>query len=54
MKYAIIRDDGVTEVREDPYDIPTDAIELTDEQYNQLTSGNYVLQNKQIVINPNN
>ena len=53
MKYAVIRQDGVTEVRENNYALPDGAIVLNDEQYHQLTSGAYILQNGQIVINPN-
>ena len=53
MKYAIVRQDGVTEVREDSYPLQQGAIVLTDEQYNQLISGQYIVQNGQIVVNPN-
>jgi hypothetical protein len=53
MKYAVIRQDGVTEIREDDHALPDGAIVLNDEQYHQLTSGAYILQNGQIVANPN-
>jgi hypothetical protein len=53
MKYAVIRQDGVTEIREDDHDLPDGAIQLDDEQYSQLISGAYILQNGQIVVNPN-
>lgn len=53
MKYAIVRQDGVTEVREDSYELPQNAIKLNDEQYQQLCSGEYILQNGLIVVNPN-
>jgi hypothetical protein len=53
MKYAIERQDGVTEIREDDHDFPEGAMQLDDEQYNQLISGAYILQNGQIVANPN-
>ena len=53
MKYAVIRQDGVTELREDSYVLSEGAMQLNDEQYNQLTSGAYILQNGQIVANPN-
>jgi hypothetical protein len=52
MKYAIVRQDGVTEIREDNYPLQQGAIQLTDEQYDQLISGQYILQNGQIVVNP--
>jgi hypothetical protein len=53
MKYALIREDGVTEIREDSSVMPNNAIVLTDSQYNQLISGEYILQNSNIIINPN-
>jgi hypothetical protein len=53
MKYAVIRQDGVTEIREDNYALPNGAIVLNDGQYYQLTSGTYILQDGQIVSNPN-
>ena len=53
MKYAIVREDGATEIREDSYPLQANSIALTDEQHAQLISGKYVLQNGQVVINPN-
>jgi hypothetical protein len=53
MKYAIITSDNVTEIREDSYPLQYGAILLTDEQYDNLISGNYIIQNSNIVINPN-
>jgi hypothetical protein len=53
MKYALVREDGLTEIREDNYSLPDNAIALTDLQYDQLTSGNYILRNGQIVANSN-
>jgi len=53
MKYAIVRTDGITEAREDSYPLQEGAIVLTDEQYDNLISGLYILQNGQIVANPN-
>jgi hypothetical protein len=53
MKYALIRQDDVTEIREDKYSLPDGAFPLTDEQYDQLISGQYILQNNQIIANPN-
>jgi hypothetical protein len=52
MKYALIRQDGVTEIREDSYPLQEGAFALTDAQYDQLISGQYILQNNQIVANP--
>ena len=51
MKYAIVRQDGVTEVREDSNPLQENALLLTNEQYDQLISGQYIVQNGQIVIN---
>jgi hypothetical protein len=53
MKYAVLRQDGVTEIREDSHPLQEGAIVLTDEQYDQLISRLYILQNGQIVANPN-
>jgi hypothetical protein len=53
MRYATLREDGATEVREDSYPLPEGAFQLTNEQYDQLISGQYILQNGQIVVNPN-
>jgi hypothetical protein len=53
MKYAIVRQDGVTEMREDNYPLQDGAIVLNDEQFNQLSSGLFILQNGEIVTNPN-
>ena len=53
MKYALIRQDGITEIREDHNSLQENAIVLTNEQYEQLISGQFVLENGQIVSNPN-
>ena len=53
MKYAIVRDDGATEIREDNYPLQDNAIVLSDEQHAQLIRGEYILQDGQIVANPN-
>jgi hypothetical protein len=53
MKYATIRQDGITEIREDSHPLHENAIQLTDTQYDQLISGQYILQNGQVVVNPN-
>ena len=53
MKYAIVRTDGVTEIREDSHPFQEGAIVLTDADYDKLISGLYILQNGQIVANPN-
>jgi len=52
MKYATVRQDGVTEIREDLHPLQEGVIVLTDEQYDQLISGQYILQDGQIVANP--
>jgi hypothetical protein len=52
MKYAIVREDNATEIREDSYPLQDGAIVLTDEQYEQLISGTHILQNGEIVVNP--
>ena len=53
MKYAIVRTDGVTEIREDSHPLQKGAIVLTDADYDKLISGEYVFQDGQIVVNPN-
>ena len=53
MKYAIVTKDGGMEIREDSYPLQENAIVLTDEQHAQLISGKYILQNGQVVVNPN-
>jgi hypothetical protein len=53
MKYAVLRQDGATEVREDSHPFQEGAIVLTDADYDKLISGEYVLQDGQIVVNPN-
>jgi hypothetical protein len=53
MKYALIRQDGVTEIREDSYPLQEGVFVLTNEQYDQLIGGQYILQNNQIVANLN-
>lgn len=53
MKYALTRQDGIIEIREDSYPLQDSAFLLTDEQYDQLTNGQYILQNGEIVVNPN-
>ena len=53
MKYATLRQDGATEIREDSHPLPEGAIVLTDEQHDQLIIGQYIVQNGQIVVNPN-
>ena len=53
MIYAITREDGVTELHENNYELPVGAIELNVEQYKQLTSGQFVLKDGAIIVNPN-
>ena len=52
MKYAIVREDNATEIREDSYPLQNGAILLTDEQYDHLINGTHILQNGEIVVNP--
>lgn len=53
MKYALTRQDDVTEIRQDNYPLQEGVFALTDAQYDQLISGQYILQNNQIIANPN-
>jgi hypothetical protein len=53
MKYALIRQDGVVELREDSYELPINAIELTDEQYESLLASDSIISNGVVVANPN-
>lgn len=53
MKYALIRDDGITEIREDSYPLQENAFVLNENQANQLMSGFFILQNGEIIKNPN-
>ena len=52
MKYATIRQDGVTELRQSPK-MPQDGIALTDEQYEGLAQGSMILEAGAVVTNPN-
>jgi len=52
MKYALINQNGLLEIREDSYELADGAIELTDEQYSLLCNGRSILQNGQVVNNP--
>lgn len=53
MKYALIRNDGVLEVREDNYPLANGAIVLTDAQFSDLIAGTHIVKDGAIVINPN-
>ena len=53
MIYAIVNQDGVTEIREDSYVLKDNAIPLTDEQYDKLITGIFILQGNELVNNPN-
>jgi len=53
MKYAIVNSSNVTELRNDSYSLPENSIQLTDDEYEKLCSNQYILQNGQIVVNPN-
>ena len=52
MKYAIVREDNATEIREDSYPLQDGAVVLTNAQYEQLINGTHILQNGEIVVNP--
>ena len=52
MKYAIVRQDGVTEIRQDSSTFVENAFLLTDEQYTQLVENKYILKDGEIVVNP--
>jgi hypothetical protein len=41
------------EIREDSYPLQDGAIELTDEQYSQLIDESAIIENGQVVVNPN-
>jgi len=53
MKYALTREDGVTELREDNHPLQDGAIQLSNAEYEQLLSGLYIVENGAIVVNPN-
>jgi hypothetical protein len=53
MKYAILGVQNIYETREDNYPLKDGAIVLTDEQFDQLRSLQFILQDGQIVVNPN-
>ena len=52
MKYAVVRLDGVTELRQSP-EMPQDGIPLTDEQYSGIATGELILEAGNVVANPN-
>lgn len=49
MIYAIKNSDGATEVREDQYPLPKDAVEITKEERDGLLNGTMKFENGQIV-----
>jgi hypothetical protein len=53
MKYVVINLNGVMEIREDSYSIPERGLVIDDAQQEQLTTGQFIFQNGQIVVNPN-
>jgi hypothetical protein len=53
MKYAVVKDNGAVETRQDNYPLPEGAIPLSDEDFSKLRSCMYILENGQIVENPN-
>jgi hypothetical protein len=52
MKYVIVQSNGAVEVREDSYEIPTNAFVLTDDDYNKLLSGTHIFLNGLVIDNP--
>jgi hypothetical protein len=52
MKYVIVQSNGAVEVREDSYEIPTNAFILTDDDYNKLLSGTHIFLNGLVIDNP--
>lgn len=53
MKYLQTRDDGVVEIREDARtELPTNSIELSDEDFAKLDSNQYRYENGKIVAAP--
>ena len=53
MKYATLKTDGTVEICEDNYPLADGAIELTNEQYDRLRNNESILQDGQIIDNPN-
>jgi hypothetical protein len=52
MKYVIVQSNGAVEVREDSYEISTNAFVLTDDDYNKLLSGTHIFLNGLVIDNP--
>jgi hypothetical protein len=52
MKYVIVQSNGAVEVREDSYEVPTNAFVLTDDDYNKLLSGTHIFLNGLVIDNP--
>ena len=52
MKYILPTKTGY-EIRQDNYELPENAFELTDDEYEGFLSNKYLFQNKKIVVNPN-
>jgi hypothetical protein len=52
MKYAVINSFGTVEVREDSYELPENAITLSDDDFNRLLSNTHILLNGLVVENP--
>lgn len=51
MKYAIINQNGDTEIRMDSYELSEGSVPLTDVEYDELLSGKSVLVNGVVIIN---
>jgi hypothetical protein len=52
MKYLIVQSNGNVEIRQDSYELPTNAFVLTDEAYEQLLSESHIFVDGAIVLNP--
>lgn len=53
MKYAMINSSGNFEIRNDSAaDLPVDAVELTDDEYDDMLYGKKILLNGVVVANP--
>lgn len=52
MKYILPTENGY-EIRQDSYELPENAVELSDEEYKGFLTDKYVYLNGKIVNNPN-
>jgi hypothetical protein len=52
MKYVIVQSNGKVEIREDSYEVPSNAFALTDDEFNQLLSESHIFVDGSVVPNP--